>query len=392
MKASVSALMPYPFVPLPHASTGPLQGLSFVVKDLFDIAGYPTSGGNPHVLARSGIKTQTAPAVQTLLDAGAECIGKAQTNEMAFSMSGHNAHFGTPINGAAPDRIPGGSSSGSASAVSNGLCDFALGTDTGGSVRTPSSYCGLYGIRPTHGRVSLALCQALCESMDTCGYFARDADTFARVGRVLLGPDPLASAPTEVVAIQALFELMPEPVQQALDGAVKIVRRSVGKIEPLTPELPDLDQAYWDFRYIQGYEAWQAQGELIESAGLVLGPDVASRFMWSKEVSAEQYRISSENRARFRAQWEAILGNRILVLPTVASIAPLRDASGEEIERERQLAHHLLDIAVLCQWPQVSMPLAELDGAPLGLSLLGPAGSDLALVELARQIGKSVGK
>lgn len=392
MKASVSALMPYPFVPLPHADTGPLQGLTFAVKDLFDIAGYPTSGGNPHILAMSGIKTQTAPVVQTLLDAGAECIGKTQTNEMAFSMSGHNAHFGTPINGAAPERIPGGSSSGSASAVSNGLCDFALGTDTGGSVRTPASYCDLYGLRPTHGRIPLDLCQPLCESMDSCGYFTRDGNTFSQVGRVLLGPDPLTTAPTELVLIPALFELMPAAAQQALAGAVEIVRKSAGEIEPLSPELPDLEQAYWDFRYIQGFEAWQAQGALIESAGLVLGPDVAARFNWSKEVSAEQYHESSQNRARFRAQWEAILGNRILIMPTVPSIAPLLDAGGEEIERERQLAHHLLDIAVLCQWPQVNLPLAQLEGAPLGLSLLGPAGSDLTLVELAARIGQSISK
>ena len=392
MKASVSALMPYPFVPLPHASSGPLQGLTFAVKDLFDVAGYPTSGGNPHILAMSGIKTRTAPAVQTLLDAGAEFIGKTQTNEMAFSMSGHNAHFGTPINGAAPERVPGGSSSGSASAVSNGLCDFALGTDTGGSVRTPASYCGLYGIRPTHGRVSLALCQALCESMDTCGYFTRDAQTFARVGQVLLGEDPLPVAPTELVSIQALFDLIPDAARQALEGAVDVVRQNIGSIQELTPELPDLEQAYWDFRYIQGYEAWQAQGELIESAGLVLGPDVAGRFAWSKEVSTRQYQTCCQHRASFRAQWESILGNRILVLPTVASIAPLLDADGEEIERERQLAHHLLDIAVLCQWPQVNLPLAELNGAPLGLSLLGPAGSDLALVKLAARIGQSLGQ
>ncbi|HEX2013282.1 MAG TPA: amidase family protein, partial [Roseateles sp.] len=140
------AFVPYPEAPVPHADAGTLAGLSFAVKDLFDVAGYPTGGGSPIVLARSGIKTQTAPTVRQLLDAGARFVGKTVTDELAFSMNGNNAHFGAPINGAAPERISGGSSSGSASAVSSGLCDFALGTDTGGSVRAPASHCGLYGL------------------------------------------------------------------------------------------------------------------------------------------------------------------------------------------------------------------------------------------------------
>ena len=148
------AFLPYPDAPVPHASTGPLTGLCFAVKDLFDVAGYPTGGGQPFVLAMSGIKTRTAPTVQKLLDAGARFIGKTVTDELAFSMNGNNGHFGAPVNGAAPARISGGSSSGSASAVSNHLCDFALGSDTGGSVRAPASHCGLLGLRPTHGRIS----------------------------------------------------------------------------------------------------------------------------------------------------------------------------------------------------------------------------------------------
>ena len=110
------AFMPYPESPVPNASTGPLSGLTFAVKDLFDVAGYPTSGGQPFVLAMSGIKTASAATVQTLLNAGARFAGKTVTDELAFSLNGQNAHFGSPINGAAPDRITGGSSSGSAAA------------------------------------------------------------------------------------------------------------------------------------------------------------------------------------------------------------------------------------------------------------------------------------
>src|SRR6187431_2075339 len=166
MSDEIGAFVPGPRVRIEGRVGGPLAGLTFAAKDLFDVAGYPTGGGSPHVLAMSGIKTTTAPTVQKLLDAGARFVGKTHTDELAFSMNGKNAHFGTPRNGAAPERICGGSSCGSASAVSNSLCDFALGTDTGGSVRAPANHCGLFGLRPTHGRVSLQDCLDLSPSFD----------------------------------------------------------------------------------------------------------------------------------------------------------------------------------------------------------------------------------
>ena len=389
MTDSSFALMPYPHVDVPHSASGLLAGYTFAAKDLFDVAGYPTGGGNPHVLAMSGIKTVTAPAIQCLLDAGAEMIGKAHTNEMAFSMSGKNAHYGTPRNGAAHDRIPGGSSSGSASAVSNGLCDFAMGSDTGGSVRTPASYCGLFGLRPSHGRVSLASTQALCESMDTAGYFAREAKVFGLVGECLLGEDsaPLPETPQLVVS-DALFDLLPAASLDALAPAIAQITACCGPLEKLEGELPSLTDAYWAFRYIQGREAWQAQGQLIEREGLALGPDVAERFAWSKAVTDEQYNEACALRERFSAQWKALLGNRVLVMPTVPDIAPLLSAKDEEIEETRRISHHLLAIAVLCRTPQLTMPLASRHGIPLGISLMGPVGSDLSLVKLAVKIAE----
>ena len=387
MTDSAFAFMPYPHVDVPRAASGPLAGYTFAAKDLFDVAGYPTGGGNPHVLAMSGIKTQTAPTIQRLLDAGAELVGKAHTNEMAFSMSGKNAHYGTPRNGAAHDRIPGGSSSGSASAVSNHLCDFAMGSDTGGSVRTPASYCGLFGLRPSHGRVSLANTQALCESMDTAGYFAREAKVFGLVGECLLGEDPapLPEVPQLVIS-DALFELLPAASLDALAPAIAQINACCGPLEKLEGELPSLSDAYWAFRYIQGREAWQAQGELIEREGLALGPDVAARFAWSKAVTDEQYNDACALRERFAAHWKALLGDRVLVMPTVPDIAPLLSAQDEEIEEIRRISHHLLAISVLCRTPQLSMPLTMKDGAPLGISLMGPVGSDLSLVKLAVKI------
>lgn len=382
------AFVPYPDVPVPHASTGPLSGLYFGVKDLFDVAGYPTGGGNPLVLALSGTKTHTAPTVQRLLDAGAAFAGKTVTDELAFSMNGNNAHFGAPLNGAAPERITGGSSSGSASAVSSRLCDFALGTDTGGSVRAPASHCGLYGIRPTHGRVSLQSALALCHSYDTCGWFARDATTFARVGDVLLGADPAPlPARPRLLSPTDVWGLIAADVLPAWDSARAQVQAVYGEAAPTSVALDSFEAMYWSFRYLQGREAWMTDGAFIERYAPVLGPGVKERFAWSRDVTDAQVEQAQAFRTRFSAHLHQLLGqDGVLVMPSMPDIAPLRSAPESSLEDYRNRAIQMLCIAGLTGFPQVSMPLAQRDGAPLGLSLLGPAGADRSLIALAEGI------
>lgn len=383
------AFLPYPDAPVPHASTGPLSGLTFAAKDLFDVAGYPTGGGQPFVLAMSGIKTTHADAVRKLLDAGARFVGKVVTDELAFSMNGNNAHFGAPINGGAPDRISGGSSSGSASAVSNRLADIALGTDTGGSVRAPASHCGLYGIRPTHGRISLRGCLDLSPSLDTCGWFARDAQTFARAADVLAGADaqPLPErirllAPTDVWGL-----LQPEPLA-ALAPVRARIESMLGAAAPVQASLDDFDAMYWNFRYIQGREAWTTDGPLIERFNPPLGPGVAERFAWSRAVTDAQVAQATTFRQRFRAHMTQLLGtDGVLLMPTMPDVAPLRSDSEASLEDYRNRAIRMLCIAGLSGFPQISMPLASRLGAPFGISLLGPAGSDRSLIALAECIG-----
>jgi amidase len=382
------AFMPYPAVPVVNAAEGPLQGLTFAAKDLFDVAGYPTGAGSPHMLAMSGIKARTAPLVQRLLDAGARLVGKTITDELAFSLSGKNAHFGTPVNGGAPDRIPGGSSSGSASAVSNGLCDFALGTDTGGSVRGPASHCGLFGIRPTHGRVSLEGCHDLAPSFDTGGFFTRDGGTFARVGEVLLGadPSPLPDRPRLILADDA-FGLVDEAVMAALAPAVGRIEGLLGRASPQSIVTDGFEPLYWAFRRIQSREAWIVDGPMIERYRPPLGPGVADRFDYSRTVTEAQWRDALEVRETFRTRLAAQLGrDGVLILPTMPDVAPLLRDSEEALNDYRTRALNLLCLSVLSGLPQVSMPLASRLGAPLGLSILGPAGSDLSLVRLAARI------
>jgi len=382
------AFVPYPDVPVPHAPTGPLADLSFAAKDLFDVAGFPTGGGSPIVLAMSGIKSRTAPTVQKLLDAGARFAGKTVTDELAFSMNGNNAHFGAPINGAAKDRITGGSSSGSASAVSSGLCDFALGTDTGGSVRAPANHCGLYGLRPTHGRVSLEGALDLAPSFDTCGWFARDIGTFARVADVLLGADtPALPERVRLLGPDDVWGLAAPAATKALQGVIDRVQGLLGPAQGTTVAMESFDAMYWNFRYLQSREAWLTDGPLIERYAPPLGPGVAERFAWSRDVTDAQVVAARVFRTAFRAHLAALLGtDGVLLMPTMPDIAPLLSESEAGLEDYRNRAIRMLCIAGLSGFPQLSMPLASRDGAPLGISLLGPAGSDRSLIQLAERI------
>jgi len=364
--------VPYPAVPQSAIVAGALTGLRFAVKDIFDVAGFPTGCGNPHMLALSGIKHASAPVVTALALAGARFVGKTYTDELAFSMDGKNIHFGTPRNGGAPQRIPGGSSSGSAAAVSNGLADVALGTDTGGSVRAPASYCGLIGLRPTHGRISLKACMELAPSFDTCGWFARDIDSFARVGDVLLCDDSCAlldgsaGLPQVLVAADALALLAP-PVQALFMHTLERLFDVIGTPMPVKTATPSFDALYWAFRHIQGYEAWQSHGATIARHRLQLGPGVAERFAWASQITQQQMEQHSLMRHHFNEDFLRLLGDdRVIVLPSMPDIAPLLSESEAVLENYRNQAMRLLCLAGLS-------------------SIIGPRGSDQALIRLSRR-------
>ncbi len=376
--------LPYPDAPVRHSPTGALAGLTLAVKDLFDVKGYPTGAGSPMVLAQSGIKAKTAPIVKELLRAGARFVGKTHTDELAFSLNGKNAHFGAPVNPAAPSRIAGGSSCGSMAAVAGRLADIALGSDTGGSVRAPASYGGLFGIRPTHGRLSLKRVWPLAASLDTPGWFARDGETFARVGHVLLGRDrtELPATPRLLLAEDMFAQAVPE-AETILRNVVQRALPSVGQPESLKVAR-DIDALYWAFRWIQGREAWIADGPMIERFAPPLGPGVRERFAFSRAVTDAEYARGEAVRKTFRARLARLLGqDGVLILPTVPDIAPLVSAEEAELEDFRNRALRLLCLAGLSGFPQVTIPVAQREGAPLGLSLIGPRGSDSSLIAFA---------
>src|SRR5262247_2421760 len=266
------------------ASDGPLRGLTFAVKDIYEIAGHRTGFGSPDWLRTHGPVARTAPVVQRLLDAGARLVGKTHTDELTWSLTGENAHYGAPVNMNAPGHITGGSSSGSASAAAAGVVDFAIGSDTGGSVRLPASFCGILGMRPTHGRIPQDGVCPLAPSLDTCGWFARDAGIFERVGRTLLCDDAPAPRPARLLIAQDAFAITGETVSHTLRSALDKVAALVGKSEPVTVGDEPLTRWMDYFRFLQGAEAWACHGEWIRREKPELGPGVKERFAWAATV------------------------------------------------------------------------------------------------------------
>ena len=384
---TIGAFCRHTHVEVAGAASGPLAGLTCGIKDLYDIAGHQTGFGSPDWLATHGPAAGTAPTVQCLLDAGAQILGKTHTDELAYSLNGENPHYGTPVNVNAPGRIPGGSSSGSAAAVAAGLVDFALGSDTGGSVRAPASFCGIFGVRPTHGRLALEGACALAPSFDVAGWFARDVVLLERVGRVLLADDKAAPPPGALLFAQDGFALLGDAVAKAFEPVVERVIAVLGKPRNVTVAKEGLPQWFQVFRKLQGAEAWAQHAVWIARAKPRLGPGVRERFEWAATITAGEVAPLQERREEIaRRMADLLKDNAVLVLPTVHAIAPLRNTPTAELDEFRGRAMSLLCIAGLARLPQISLPLAKFNGCPLGLSLVAARGNDTMLLDIARRV------
>jgi amidase len=358
------------------ASEGPLAGLTFAVKDLFDVEGLKTACGNPDRLRDGPPAAATAPSVVAPLMAGARFIGKTHTDEVACGMFGMNPHFGTPINPKAPDRVPGGSSSGSASAVAANLCDFALGSDTGGSIRVPASFCGLFGLRTSYGRISTAGVMAMAPSFDTVGWLARDAQMLRRVGEVYFGPIEPGKPPRLMIARDA-FDI---PVRGIGDALLPIAQ-ALGVSQEVTLFAEGMD--YWldTFRPLQLYDLWATLGAWGTAPGRHLSQAVAERIALSSTVKPADVAPAIIRREKLTGRLIDLLGDDgILILPTAHDLPPRRDAPvSAQIEfREKTLA--LTCVASLARLPQISLPATMIEGCPVGLSLIaGPRGDERLL-------------
>jgi amidase len=377
-------------VALEGASDGELAGLSFAAKDVFDIAGTRTGYGHPTWLETHPPAETTAEAVRLVLGAGASLVGRTISDELCYSLSGENFHFGTPTNPRAPDRIPGGSSSGSAAVVAGGLVDFALGTDCGGSVRVPASYCGIFGIRPTHGRVSLEGVFPFAKSFDCAGWFARDPDVLMRVGRVLLGERTPPSPFHRLLVADDALERADAAVRAAFAPAIAALERSVGRVHRTTLSRSGLATWFETFRVIQASEIWHSFGRWVETEQPRFGPGVRERLEIAASVTEEQATAARSRQREIIGELETtIRPGDVICLPTTPRAAPLRGSPVTEVEViQRQQAMALLCTAGLGGLPQISLPVAEVAGAPVGLSIIARRGADIDLLGLAAEICK----
>ena len=326
-----------------------------------------------------------------LLAAGATLVGKVITDELAFSLHGDNMHYGAPINAAAPDRVTGGSSSGSVAAAAARLVDFTLGTDTGGSTRVPASYCGVWGLRPTHGLLPQEGLVPLHPRYDTPTWLAYSPDTFLRVAEVLLPRSDFK--PRKLLRIDDARALADEEFEAPLQRVLDALALTIGS-EPQPVTMGDGDGLHaWRMAYgtSGAFEGWSIHGEWITRCKPQFAPAIAARWRAASEVTAEAAAAARAETQRILERVRAIVGgDGVAVLPSAASLAPLRDADPATVDAIRLRTMAITCIGGISGLPQVSMPFATPDGTPIGISLLGPAGSDLALVRLAIETHRAV--
>jgi amidase len=384
---------------LPPTAGGPLDGLTFAVKDLIDVGGVTTGAGNPTWLDTHPPATVDAVCVEQLRAAGATCVGKTVTDELAFSLVGENAFYGTPLNPRAPDRVPGGSSSGSASAVAQGIVDFALGTDTGGSVRVPASNCGLWGIRPSYGAVSVGGVNPFAPGLDTVGLLADGAQTLVAAASVLLGVTEPAHGPADTVhLVTDAFALADEEVRAALSPWVERVRAEWTTRETALEEIGGargsgtaFESWLETFSVVQWAEIESTLGAWIAAAEPAFGGATAESFRLVHDLDRGRVAPAAGLRERYARALDDFLGPAdLLCIPTAPAPAPVkgtippRSETGPGDWYPRALS--LTSIAGIGRLPQVSLPAGDVDGVPVGLSLLARRGRDDLLLGAAGRL------
>jgi len=366
---------------------GPLSGLTFAAKDIFDVEGHVTGGGNPDWKATHPPAERNAWIVQTLVDAGAAMVGKTHTDELTRGILGENAHYGTPINSKAPDRVPGGSSSGSAAAVAGGLVDFALGSDTGGSVRIPASFCGLYGLRPTHGRIPLEGILMQAPSYDTIGWFARDADTYARIAEAVFGNAVPDSAPSRIVIAEDAFEEADQAVSDVLLPIAEKIAALAGSSAKVRLAPNGLTEWASQQNILQSEEAWDSVKDWVDQVNPRFSFWVSERYHLAISLTQAQISQAAVLKEQVRARMDEVFaGGGFVCLPTAVVPAPLRGLPASAKKEVQGRLSHLTCIGGTTGRPQLSLPLGEANGLPVGISLMGNRGSDEELIGFARKV------
>jgi amidase len=389
----VGALVPHTLEePLAGSGDGPLAGLSFMVKDLFAIAGHRVSNGNPEFYACAAPAEETAPVISRLLAAGASCTGITICDEFFYSVLGSNTHYGSPVNPRAPKHYAGGSSCGSAAAVASGMCDFALGSDTGGSIRVPASYCGLYGFRPTHGRIDAHGATPMAPSYDTVGFLARDAELFRNVGKLLLQGDFVETEIDRLILAEDMFVRSEASIAGALWTVLRGLESTLPPIMLKEVAGEAIDEWRSAFRIIQAFEIQSTLLPFIETHDARLGPGIKERFEAAAKVTSEEFTQARAERAEIaQSLYTLVQPGTVVVLPTTPVYPVEREISdGASTAEYRTFNLQATCIAGHAGLPQISVPAAMGSESQIGLSFIGWHGGDAMLLDLAVQSARDV--
>lgn len=357
------------------------DGLRGVVKDNFDVAGLSTSCGSARFAGGNAV-ARNADVVQALVAGGVHLIGRARMHELAYGVTGINHWSGTPLNPAAADRIPGGSSSGCAVAVASGLADFAIGTDTGGSIRVPAACCGIVGLKPSFGLVSREGVHPTRSSLDCVGVMGRDLATIDQIMRLIAPGYSAQMAP----AASAIRVLRTHADPEILEPFFELINSAVWEGEIVN--LPQMRGAYEAALDLIAAEMWEEYAWLAPDFDGV-GDDVAQRLRRAESISETQAQAAQAFGQDFANEVDALLGaDDFLVLPTLPCVPPfVRDAGNSaatlrltELVRPFNLSGH----------PALTLPFAKESGLPTNVQIIGRRGKDAELCGFAARFSARI--
>jgi aspartyl-tRNA(Asn)/glutamyl-tRNA(Gln) amidotransferase subunit A len=363
------------------------EGISLAVKDLFDTAGIETTYGSQ--IYRGHVPKRSAEAVQRLEAAGYVVVGKTNLDEFAYGVTSENPHFGAVRNPLDPERSAGGSSGGSGAALAAGMCDVALGTDTGGSIRIPAACCGVVGFKPTYGAVSMHGIFPLSPSFDHAGPMARTAGECADAFAALAGRPvdrELDLASLRIGVAESYFDPCAPGVEGAVRGALELVPDAKALDFPPPDEFDNTPMFF--------AECSAVHRKTFPSRASEYGEDAAGRLRRGLQIKAVDYLACREERSGYRAAClRALEGFDLLVTPTMPIVAPWLRAANVELGglswTTRDLVSRNTRPFNSLGWPVVAVPCAPAeDGLPASLSLAGRPGEDALVLGAAMALEK----
>ena len=366
-------------------NTGLLKDLKFVSKDMCDIKNFKTSCGNPDFYKKCKPANDFAPFLKKILNKGAKLKGITICDEFFYSVIGENNHYGTPVNLNAPNCVPGGSSSGSAAALTTNLYDFSIGSDTGGSVRVPASFCGLYGIRPTHGRIDATGVYPMAPSFDTIGWFSRDVDIFKKVGSVLLNKDEASNISfNSYVIAEDLLELAEENLQRQF---IEYLNTNLPNLLRIKISIKDKAEIADYFRILQGGEIKEHVIPWIEKNNPEISTEINNRIKMASNITKDEINLANKFRKDLISEVNISLpkGN-IAIFPTTPFSAPLCGQDEYALGASRKKLMSMTSITGMTSRPQISIPKLKDKTGPVGISLLGWENSDEILLNKLTEI------